>query len=99
MLAPPPDAGYIAGRKRAQSARTFFSRSGLMVEDLAELTAAVRTRLTDLGFELADLRKGGSASRALLQVRIDRPDASPGHGITVDDCARVSRALESWLDQ
>src|SRR5574341_264974 len=33
-----------------------------------------------------------------VQVRIDRPDSEPGHGITVDDCALVSRALEQWLD-
>lgn len=77
----------------------FFFPQSLMVEDLSELTADVRARVSALGFELADLRKGGSKARALLQVRIDRPDASPGHGITVDDCARVSRALESWLDQ
>ncbi|MBI4421758.1 MAG: ribosome maturation factor RimP [Gemmatimonadetes bacterium] len=70
-----------------------------MVEDLAALTTEVRTRVSNLGFELADLRKGGSRSRTLLQVRIDRPDASPGRGITVEECAQVSRALESWLDQ
>ena len=64
-----------------------------------ELIAAVRQRIEGLGFELADLRKGGSRQRALLQVRIDRPDATPGNGITVDDCTVVSRALESWLDQ
>lgn len=31
-------------------------------------------------------------------MRIDLPDSEVGHGVTVDDCARVSRALESWLD-
>src|SRR5439155_683087 len=31
--------------------------------------------------------------------RIDRPGAAPGHGITVDECAQVSRALEAWLDE
>lgn len=47
---------------------------------------------------MADLRRGGTAGRVRLQVRIDRPDSGPGHGVTVDDCAVVSRALEVWLD-
>ena len=33
-----------------------------------------------------------------MQVRIDRPDATPLDGITVDECVAVSRALEAWLD-
>ena len=69
-----------------------------MTDDLTELTAAIRARVEGVGFELADLRKGGSRQRALLQVRVDRPGAEPGHGITVKDCAVVSRALEEWLD-
>ena len=69
-----------------------------MLDDLAELTAQVRARITTLGFELADIRQGGSRTRPLLQVRIDRPDATAGTGVTVEDCARVSRALEEWLD-
>jgi ribosome maturation factor RimP len=31
-------------------------------------------------------------------VRIDRPDNSTGSGVTVDDCATISRELEQWLD-
>jgi len=70
-----------------------------MLDDLAELTAQVRARITTLGFELADIRQGGSRTRPLLQVRIDRPDGTAGTGVTVEDCARVSRALEEWLDE
>lgn len=70
-----------------------------MNDTLAALTAEIRSRVEDLGYELADLRKRGSASRVVLQVRIDRPDATPGHGITVEECAAVSRALEAWIDQ
>ncbi len=33
-----------------------------------------------------------------MRIRIDRPAGQSGEGITVDDCARVSRALEGWLD-
>jgi ribosome maturation factor RimP len=69
-----------------------------MPDDLAGLTDEVQARVAALGFDLADLKKGGSPRRARLQVRIDRPDSEPGHGITVDDCALVSRALEQWLD-
>lgn len=69
-----------------------------MPDDLAGLTSEVEARVAALGFDLADLKKGGSPRRARLQVRIDRLDAGPGRGITVDDCALVSRALEQWLD-
>lgn len=70
-----------------------------MPDDLAVLTADIRTRVTQLGFELVDVRQGGSRTRVRLQVRVDRPDAAPGRGITVDECAIVSRALERWLDE
>ena len=70
-----------------------------MNDTLAALTAEIRSRVEDLGYELADLRKRGSASRVVLQVRIDRPDVTPGHGITIEECAVVSRALEAWIDQ
>jgi ribosome maturation factor RimP len=70
-----------------------------MLDDLTELTDQVRARVTALGFELADIRKGGSQGRPLLQVRIERPDVGEGSGVTVGDCATVSRALEAWLDE
>jgi ribosome maturation factor RimP len=47
------------------------------------------------GYEVVELRKGGSRSRPTLEVRIDRTD---GERVTVDDCATVSRALEQVLD-
>lgn len=69
-----------------------------MPDDFVGLIDEVGARVAALGFDLADLRKGGTPRRGRLQVRIDRPESGPGHGITVDDCARVSRALEQWLD-
>ena len=60
------------------------------------LVEAFRTRLEALGFDLADLRIGGTPNRPLVQVRIDTP---PPRGVTVDDCAAASRALEAWLDE
>jgi ribosome maturation factor RimP len=65
---------------------------------LAELTAEIRARVAALGYELVDLRRTGTAQRVRLQLRLDRPDAAPGRGITIDQCAEVSRALEAWLD-
>ena len=63
------------------------------------LVETVRARLEDLGFDLADLRIGGTPQRPLVQVRIDWPPADPERRVTVEDCARASRALEAWLDQ
>ena len=60
-----------------------------------ELEHVVVEGLDEIGFDLVELRKGGSRSRPVLEVRIDRRD---GEKVTVDDCARASRALEARLD-
>ena len=70
-----------------------------MADRLDDLINDVRQRVAALGFELVDLRRRGSPKRVSLQIRIDRPDSRPGHGVTADDCALVSRQLESWLDE
>jgi ribosome maturation factor RimP len=64
-----------------------------------DLTGEVQARLDGLGYELVDIRRRRAGRRVRLQIRIDRPDTEPGSGITVDECARVSRALETWLDE
>jgi len=56
-------------------------------------------RVEDLGYELVDVQWGGSGRRPMLKVRIDRVEANQGDGVTVQDCAKVSRALEEWLDE
>lgn len=48
-----------------------------------------------LGFDLVELRRGGSKSRPVLEIRIDRRDGSK---VTIEDCARASRALEARLE-
>jgi ribosome maturation factor RimP len=63
----------------------------MLTESLVE---AFRARVEPLGFDLADLRIGGTPNRPLVQVRIDCPPRK----VTVEDCSRVSRALEQWLD-
>ena len=60
-----------------------------------ELEHVVVQGLDEVGFDLVELREGGTRSRPLLEVRIDRRD---GEKVTVDDCARASRALEARLD-
>lgn len=57
----------------------------------------IRAHIAELGFELVDLRRTGTRNRPIFQVRVDRPGSRPGHGVTVEDCARISRALEHWL--
>jgi len=69
-----------------------------MDRDSEQLTSEIRALVAELGFELVDLQQRGAGSRVRLQVRVDRPDAEPGRGITIDECATVSRALEAWLD-
>ena len=59
------------------------------------LEAIVRQEVETLGYELFDLRTGGTKSRPVIDVRIDRPDAAK---VTVEDCATVSRAIEAKLD-
>ncbi|MGH7528170.1 MAG: ribosome maturation factor RimP [Gemmatimonadales bacterium] len=62
------------------------------------LLAPIRDHIAGLGFELVDLRRTGTLERPILQVRVDRPDSRPGHGITADDCAEISRSLERFLE-
>lgn len=55
----------------------------------------VRQEVDALGFDLIEFRRGGTARRPVLDVRIDRRD---GAKVTIDDCAHVSRAIEPRLD-
>jgi ribosome maturation factor RimP len=60
-----------------------------------ELERLVEQEVAALGYEVVEVRRGGTRSRPTIDVRIDRTD---GARIAVDDCARVSRALEQVLD-
>ena len=66
--------------------------------DHTGLERILEERIAELGFEFVELERAGSRTRPVLRVRIDREDSVPGHGVTLDDCARVSRELESYLD-
>lgn len=63
-----------------------------------DLEQVIEAQVEALGFEVVVLELAGNARRPLIRLRIDLPGSSPGHGVTVDDCARVSRALEPLLD-
>jgi ribosome maturation factor RimP len=59
------------------------------------LQDVVVAELDSLCFDLVEIRRGGTRTRPVLDVRIDRRD---GQKVTVDDCARASRAIEARLD-
>jgi ribosome maturation factor RimP len=63
------------------------------------LDQEIEVQLERLGFELVELERAGSRARPILKLRIDRPDASPGKGVSLEDCTRVSRALEAALEE
>jgi len=63
-----------------------------------EIERELERRVEDLGYELVEVRWGGSGQRPQLKLRIDRLDSGPRSGVTIDECASVSRALEPWLD-
>src|SRR5690242_13308002 len=73
----------------------FYSRTRARDNMNEELEHVVTQELDTVGYDLVELRKGGTRSRPVLEVRIDRRD---GGKVTVDDCARASRAIEARLD-
>src|SRR5258708_32176597 len=75
---------------------TFFYSPSFPRDNMnAELEHVVTSELDAVDFDLVELRQGGTRSRPVLEVRIDRRD---GQKVTGDDCARASRALEARLD-
>ena len=59
------------------------------------LEGLVRATLDEMQLDLVEVRRGGSRARPTIDVRVERRD---GEAVTVDDCARASRALEARLD-
>ena len=75
---------------------TFFYSGRLPRRDVKDaLEGVVASELDAIQYDLVELRRGGTKSRPLIEARIDRRD---GSAVTVDDCARASRALEARLD-
>lgn len=62
------------------------------------LERELESRVEALGYEFVELERAGSRARPILRLRIDVPGSGPGHGVSVEDCTRVSRAIEPYLD-
>lgn len=61
--------------------------------------AALAPIIESLGFELVDVRVTGTAKRHAVRIRMDVPGGGrPGHGVSADDCRRVSREVEARLE-
>ena len=75
---------------------TFFCSRRLPRRDVKDtLEDVVLSELDAVDYDLVELRRAGTRSRPLIEIRIDRRD---GAAVTVDDCTRASRALEARLD-
>ncbi len=62
--------------------------------------ARIEDEVAEMGFELVQLERGGSKIRPLLRLRIDRCGATTmDSGITVADCAAVTRRLREVLEE
>jgi len=59
------------------------------------LLGLLEPTVTGLGYELVELELGQSGHRPLVRVFIDRHDGEP---VGLDDCERVSHAVEAVLD-
>ena len=59
----------------------------------ASLRVLLEPAVLALGFELVDTEFSGSGRQAVLRIYIDSPE-----GVTVDDCAQVSRQVSAILD-
>lgn len=62
----------------------------------AGLREEMETRLSGLGYELVQLDWAGSSGHPVIRLRVEREALD--RPVSLDDCARVSRGLEAWLD-
>ena len=65
------------------------------MEKLAAIEAMIAPTLEAMGYALVRLRFTGGSGRQTLQVMAERSD---GAGMTVDDCAEISRTISALLD-
>jgi ribosome maturation factor RimP len=77
------------------SSPTFFVSCTLRSYVNDALERLVTATLDEMQLDLVEVRRGGSRARPTIDVRVERRDGQP---VTVDDCARASRALEARLD-
>ncbi len=76
-----------------------------MATRVPEIEQELESRVAEMAMEVVEVEWAGSRRRPILRIRIDRVDridhvdSVPGSEVTVDDCVRVSRELEGWLDE
>ena len=70
-----------------------------MARPVREVEQELEARIATLGYELVEVEWAGSSHRPIVRIRIDWPGDAGSEAIGVDDCARVSRALEPWMDE
>ena len=68
-----------------------------MKTDRTRLQQGFEEQLGDLGYEIVELQWAGNAQRPVVRLRVEHQ--SPDRPVSLDDCALVSRRLESWIDQ
>ncbi len=71
----------------------------MVAERVPEVDHELERRVETLGFELVYVEWAGSRNRPILRIRVEAQAAEHGSSIQVGDCAKVSRGLESWLDE
>ena len=64
----------------------------------AALLELLERDVAALGYELIELEFHAHRGGGLLRLYIDRPGSSEADGVTVDDCAAVSRRVSEVLD-
>lgn len=64
-----------------------------------QLDREIEARVEALGYEFVELERAGSKGRPILRLRVDVPGSAPGAGVSVEDCRKVSRAVEAYLDE
>jgi ribosome maturation factor RimP len=71
---------------------------GVSLPSVEQIREAVEPVIEEEGFELLKLDLVGGKANALVRIRLDVPEASAAHGVTLDDCSRVSGAVGRLLD-
>lgn len=64
----------------------------------AELMELLERDVAEMGYELIELEFHPQHGGGLLRLYIDRPGTTESDGVTVDDCAAVSRRVGEILD-
>src|SRR3546814_3591833 len=65
------------------------------MEIAARIEDMIAPSLAEMGYDLVRVSLTGGAARMTLQIMAERLD---GAGMTVDDCAAISRAVSALLD-